>query len=533
MTISKKEFFWAISIIALLLLFFNSMSIFYLQTSYLDDFHRYMLGLEFKVHPVIMARNFLRAYIILPLFWLMTKELWIARLVLVVVFYIPLSFTFFYIYRSFFKFPFMFAITASILPCFLPGQSQIPWFIDGSYTVQGLLIFNFHLILALKLIEEAKPRYSLLILSILFYVLSIEMMDQSLFLAPVSLLVGIVGIYKNKKNRVRLIIYMTLVLLFTVLKLVILKINPTVPAAAPVPFNFELFITRLESAIHVMLPFDHTITGDNILSYQLWLVLLVISSLWGFIKGSAKEKILFIGGWAWFFCSIIIFITVSRFYSPRYTHVSAFGLNFLIVLTALVLSRYHVMSGKKEKTLVTLSLIFTVLYAGSLRLKFDYQAFKKRNISVERLTATLNSITFPTSSQIYIANGERFDTGGYWNYSSGFLKLITKRKDLVGLVGPERKMYNPFETKNRGFSEDAKMNGLDPNKPVFFFKEVCKDSNCEYQPKDMVLKVSENWWEILQFDLKDGEKKIRFSGMGIESLENTILKNKIQDLLFY
>ena len=96
----EKRLIWLFLVFSCIFLF-NFPSIFMFDSSYLDDFHRYTLGLDFKVHTLIEKRNFLRAHFIRPIYWLMSVDLKLARLAQVVLLYIPLSASFFVLYRKF------------------------------------------------------------------------------------------------------------------------------------------------------------------------------------------------------------------------------------------------------------------------------------------------------------------------------------------------------------------------------------------------------------------------------------------------
>ena len=153
MHITNKEKLLVFLLIGLVLIGFNFPDIFLSKTMYMDDNHRYIIGLGDKVYSIIFDRNPLRAYAIFPLYKLLSIDLVYARLAQTVVFYIPLAFFFYLLIRVHAQLPVSVAFFASVLPCILPGQTQIPSFIDDSYTVQGLLVFLLMLHLSLKYSE--------------------------------------------------------------------------------------------------------------------------------------------------------------------------------------------------------------------------------------------------------------------------------------------------------------------------------------------------------------------------------------------
>ena len=99
-TITNKEIVIIFLLLGLTIIGFNFPEIFLSKVLYLDDNHRLVLGLENKIHATIFNRNPLRAYVIFPLYKLLSINIIYARLAQTLVFYIPLALVFYILIRN-------------------------------------------------------------------------------------------------------------------------------------------------------------------------------------------------------------------------------------------------------------------------------------------------------------------------------------------------------------------------------------------------------------------------------------------------
>jgi hypothetical protein len=82
----RYESILVICFLSFIVLAGNFQDVFFSQTMYVDDHHRYILGMENRIHQTIFERNTLRAYVIFPLYKLLSINLSFARLAQVICF---------------------------------------------------------------------------------------------------------------------------------------------------------------------------------------------------------------------------------------------------------------------------------------------------------------------------------------------------------------------------------------------------------------------------------------------------------------
>ena len=528
--IQGKELLAALMLLSLFILTFNYPDIFISKSLYLDDYHRYMLGLEGKLHETIIARNSARAYVIFPLYKLLSIDVVWARLASVLFFYIPLSFSVFYLLRKQAKVAPVVAFFVSLLPCILPGQLQIPGFIDGSYTLQGLLVYICSLLVSLNFMAKARLSWGLFSASVLLYFFAIEMMDQAIFLLPFSIASFIViSDYRQKKYR---IIALAGINSFLAIQKIIYTLNyPTSSMSIPIEPTWQEFFYRSASYIHSVLPFSYSynksVTQVVIIGSCFSLIALL-----GFYYSNRRERILLLLGLFWVLCTSIVFLTVSRYYSPRYTHIPAFGINFIIVMSLWVLfNRFKVIPNRHVGLL--LLLICLSLFSGVKRFQHINKVISPQNEVHESIIHDLKKYDIPDGSQIAIVEGHRIPTGGWWMYSSGFMKFSTDINDVTGIIGLEKGFYDPFGIDKRDFQYEHQMSGLDLDAPIFLFRQYCA-AICELKQKKYALQWMEGSWNLFEFDLKSGKIVNTSNGVGYDEYMDFIDKHNLtaEDVIF-
>lgn len=533
-TINKKDNYVLMAfLLALFIIGFNSVDIFYMSTMYVDDHHRYILGLEGRLHETILSRNFLRAYVIFPLYKLLAIDPMYARLALVVVFYIPLAFTFYVIYRKYTDLPKVVAFISSVLPCVLPGQYMIPSFIDGSYTIQGLLIYNLAFISAIHFLKHKNSNYLIFIsLITILYGASLEMMDHSVFLAPFSIVVFFL-ISKNNKEWRKLFIVSVVFIVLAGSKAYQIINFPTVSAATPIELSLDIFLARLHQYIYAVLPYAYSLSGNKLSATGIT-VIFILTVGYALYSSNTRERIYILLALFWALCASITFLTLSKYYSPRYAHISGFGINFAFVYSIyLILNRlFNSKSGRGYY--IAIFLILILINAGVSRVVHLYNLSEPKNRVHHSIVSKLSKINYPENSQIVILNGSRIPTGGWWNYSSGYIKYATGRKDLVGLIGPEKFYYDAFIKENRGYRVVDNMNGLDINAPIYIFRLYCKMKSCSLTQLQYALQWENNTWSFLKFDVTNGGLTYRVMGNGYVDLVSKLKQYNVtfEDVAF-
>ena len=125
--------------------------------------------------------------------------------------------------------------------------------------------------------------------------------------------------------------------------------------------------------------------------------------------------------------TIIPFFLISPYYSNRYAHLSSFGVNLLVIL-----SLYSIINAvfNRFKKQIYFVLFVSIILVSGLSNHIELQKKNKVfNVSHTRISENLIKYNFPKNSQIVIIGGSSAPTGGYWEWSSGYLKFTTKRPD--------------------------------------------------------------------------------------------------------
>lgn len=523
----KNQYLWLFFLLTTIILGFNSLDVFYTSTMYVDDHHRYILGLENRIHETIYARNSLRAYVIFPLYKLLSIDPVYARLAQVLVFYVPLSASFYILLRKYANTPKMVALISSVLPCVLPGQTMIPSFIDGSYTIQGLLVFNIALFLSIRFLKNKNSNPYVYTSAIaIIYGLSLEMMDHSIFLVPFSLVLFVL-VSGEERNWRKIVIVSSVYVILAGLKSYQIINFSTVSASTTIDPSWTLFLSRAHSYIGTVLPYSYTLKGNALNPGMILLVYIVIVASALYVA-DRKERVLIFLGLLWAVCTSITFLTVSKYYSPRYAHISGFGVNLSLVYSVYILIAYGFRNRANVKYIQALLLISLLVYTGSSRMTHMYKFYASKNKAHEAIVLALSKFDFPLSAQVVILNGNRIPTGGWWNYSAGYIKYATGRKDMTGLIGLERFYYDPFVVSNRGYNKDHIMNGLDMNLPVFTFRQICDSEGCRLNQLGFALQWKADSWNLLMFDKVTGVLSRKIEGNGYDYFIKLLSQENIQ-----
>ena len=170
-----------------------------------------------------------------------------------------------------------------------------------------------------------------------------------------------------------------------------------------------------------------------------------------------------------------------------------------------ILKKFHVS---------TIVLLLLTVFVGIERNKSVEKTFSPIEATHSMIKPYLNSFDFPTDSQIVITGPSvgYLYTGGYWVWSTGYLKYTTGRKDITGIVGKEFFFYNPFDPKQRGYSYP--MRGLDLNKPIFLYR---LNNNKLVQVAFFLQWFDENEngkWNFYAADVQAGHIKLLKTGHG-------------------
>lgn len=502
--------------IATFVLIAASLPALFAETMYVDDFARYVFALEDRFPWYLAERNFLAPFFRYPLFELMTIDVGLARLAQVIVYMVPLSIAFFYLLNGLLGVNRFLAAGAALWPGLLPGQDMVPFFIDGSYVVQGLLFFVLALIGALHAVADPARRLLWAAVCIVCLLVSAGLMEHVAFITPAAVLLFFAWRPLNWKA------FLVLAFLFTVVaawKLWFL-VNAPVSAAARADIGIEMIQSRAWNFLAFSTPLPNMM-GDFWPSGRFWagsaLALLVLA---GFVISIRRTGMLDYPGegyrvapWVimlvmcvWAVGSIGPFIVASPFYSSRYAFIPAFGVGFVVLGALFTLAK--AIGGTRVASLLV---VVFIVSTGILRIfehTHEYGAADRRFLSVKNSVATRD---YPERTQI-VTVPHLVPTGGWYHYSSGLYKYMLGRGDVDGLHGNEEPFHNAFDPEEKGFS--VRMSGLDLHRPTFLFKRI----DGEFVQIDHALQWKEDDnWTIFRFDTDTGDAEDVFRGSGLDT----------------
>lgn len=490
----------------------------------------------------------------------------LARGLYVLFLMVPISCCFYYLYHVKFGFPRLAAFSAAVLPNILPALWEIPAGINMSYTLWGLLFAVFSLIFGLHYLEKTTPRNCFrLFAAVILYLLATLLMEQSVFLFPPIALIfwgyarfklppgspaGTSGTGDRRKMNKKYILpvfsffiiaaakfihiilmprkQMSLASIEEILERIGLYFKWSLPVPDEAPFSF-IFI-----CLYIAI-----IIGGFIVSIKDPPRDLALNK--NFLPLNKREYILYI--YSFFFCwsitTMAAFIIFGGIYfQPRYTHISAFGINALLVFSFYMLLN-KVKDGKLIKKSYAIFLVGTVFFSGALRFSHLEKKFNCMNEMQAVIVDHLKAIPFPENSQVVIAIKAGNPGVLGWHKSSGYLKYALKRDDISGLIGRfnHGAYYNfdihHFDPEKRGFFKRHAMTGLRFDQPVFFF--IMNKKRKELTQLEYTLhwkgKTKIAPWSILHADKKTGKLTTFLSGTGWEEYLLTLKKLKKRGIL--
>jgi len=490
----------------------------------------------------------------------------LARGLYLLLLMVPISCCFYYLFHYKFGFSRYTAFTAAVLPNILPYQWNIPAGIVSSYTLWGLLFSTFSLIIGFHYLEKNTAKnWTRWLGAALCYFIATQLMEQSIFLFP-PIALAFLGYTKfNKKgsatpthsrsDRCRSFgrylkkdcffcfllqginkKHIRLITSFFILAVAKFTWMILAPRYLPrnIPFREMLRRTGLY--------FKWSLPSPNIEPVFLILICTIIiligfilyrrddDSKWTSINKNffhMKKKVYALYLYAFFICwsvsSIIVFITIGDFWS-RYTHISAFGLNAIIIFSIYVILNRG-LSRKYKLHIFIFSVI--LIFSGVSRYSHLKKKYTASNHTQSIIIRDLNKVKLPLNSQVVIV-GVREPSPG-WSGSSGYLKFALKRNDINGLVGkinasPYYNFDNHFNPWERKWGYRNSMTGLSIHRPTFLFLMLKK------QQKLKQLEYALQWkgktknapWTILKTDKTTGNISSFISGVGLEEYRLTL-----------
>lgn len=399
----------------------------------------------------------------------------LARGLYVLFLLIPLSCCFYYLCRSIFGFSRVTAFTAAVLPNILPMQWQIPAGINVCYVVWGLLFSVISLIIGFHYLEkDTSKNWIRLASAILCYLIATQIMEQALFLFP-PLVLAFWGYKKFDRKNFILILSFSIVVVSKFLHIVMF------PRKASQIMPFDIILKRIG------LYFQWTLPVPGIPPVYAVIIFLGIVST-GFLLYIAQpinelkpyrifshfpakihHSLLYGFFVCWVVSTMFPLILLSLIYKIRYTYISIFGAQAILVFSIYVILKK--LFPRKSKICIFVFIGIIVL-SGVNRIIFLKKHFDVENKRTSIIIRDLNKIPLPLNAQVVIVNLKRFYGG--WHRASGYFQFSLKRNDVTGLAGRinSSEYYNfdnHFDPEIRGWPERYQMTGLSIGKPVFLF----------------------------------------------------------------
>lgn len=502
---------------------------------YLDDGMRYVFGVENKFPWYIGERNFLRPFIMWPLYKLLAVSPDYPRGIITFGFMVPVSIGFFVLLRKALRLPTQVALAAALLPNVLPGQEMIPAFVDGCYLLPGLLLTVLPCLLCLTTALRAGPSHRRTIFSIgavIFWALGRTTMDATVFLFPVVIFATFfLDGFKWQRQRVMLATAFALVSAYDVVSV----LRAPMSANAPTNLSGSEMMSRLDSFLPYATPFVQMAPKADSVNVRVLGIVLVLVVVAGLLVAVLREadpirQAAGRGGVAFAYSfgllwavSMTPFLTVSKYFASRYAYIPAFGVALLIALACA--SIFHWLFRGMTRTAFGVALLL-VLVSGGVRYKALASYYGNRSEYFIEIRDYLSRFDFPKDAQIAFSP-HLLPTCGWYHYSSGMFRYLTGRQDIRAIHGEELKFYDPFDMAQQGFV--LRMRGLDITKPVFLFRREGRD----YVQKEYGLQWigdSNGTWAIHHFDLKTGTDSVAAKGQGYAEYESTLMRLEGQGL---
>jgi len=491
------------------------------------------------------SRNWLQWHVV-------TYSAYLMRTILVLLLMAPISYCFYYLYHSKFKFARLPAFVAAVLPNILPAQYEIPAGVIRSYSVHGLLLCLISLIVGYRYLEESTAKkWAWLSFAIVCYFISSQLMEQALFLFP-PLAVAFLGYTKLNRKHAWLVLSFFLVALARFIQMIVF---PRVEVAS---LSLKQMVSRLGLYAQWSFP------APDVNPFSLFAVYVGIIAV-GFVlyrrhfsadlplheNFSHLSKKLYVGYlYAFFLCwlssTIVVFICLSESFARRYVYLSAFGLDAVLIFSLAAIINEKLW-GAAARTVCTLLLVSVVICAGVGRYRQLEAEFSPLNETLALIVNKLKESSLPENAQIVICGIQEDSViAEGWLRASGQLKYLLKRNDIIGLfvsgdcnqrdysfadhfgplkfISPRRKRlrFSPDHSRSgRGRGElPARyvMTGIAPDRPVFLFNLHEKGQILEQLAYALQWKgeTREAAWTIFQADQATGKLTPFLSGVGLE-----------------
>jgi len=515
--IDNHEYVFSFIVILLVVTIFNLHNVFGPQILLSDDNARYFLFVNdvFTIpnHRSITDLLWLHVRFIASIFSTYSVEY--ARLYVLLIYMIPLSCLLYVFNRKILELSQWVALASAVVINIIPRQYQVPAFLEGSYTVTGMLAFVITLIVTEQYLNSSRYKVIPIIAISIGWLLTCDLMNEmGVLLFPAYIYL----IYSSDAQLIKKLYLYLITSLITVYRIYIYFHLAGTLSNKPADHSLHVIANRIVKSIDWWLPVS---TGTT--TKFIFVVLMAILVFYIYIKSkkSMREEKSIVRAYIfygiWFLSCSFPFWFLSQYFSPRYFYISYIALTtitFITVYQALILpTRYR-------QQIATISIIIIFSLYGAQRYLMNADMFNTWNKLNSEIYSLLSNEIVNKDTQISLVNINT-RTGGYYIWSSGYLQYLLKMPGVRGIIGDEYNFYDPFNLEHCGYR--FTMSCLDTSKELIAYKKDMTHHvvrmNYFLQWKDKGKRDSD--WSIYKTNNKNRLSLVA-TGSGIDNYRNTL-----------
>jgi len=461
-------------LILALVIFLANIQIYSVQTLVQDDNHAYY----FWQKGELPSQYTWKFYPNVLLTWTASKvDFFLARSMLLVGVLIPAALLLFRILIKL-EYPLPVALFSSGLFGFSPGQTDIPIFINGSYTADAMLFMLIALWSGLNFLQDGdKRRWGWFISAIAFFYWALRISE--LVIPSTAALIFCFLFWSHfRKKAWFLSLSFALLALHQIYFHILHNSREVVKEAKPLTSGG--FLKVGQDFVDWCLP-SLNIPQIAVSQWEIIIIItcsmcLVIALIRGFIPETEpltieKRGLGRRGAYIWrvifpvILClSTLMLMSVAPWFRPRHALFPAVGLYLFLSFPLYEAFKQY----KYGKTFIIIILIWLATGSMLQHYKNNDNAYSYINKIHEDFMRFAITVKYPPQSQIVVVNMNP-QTCGFWYWSTGYLQSALNRNDISGLIGDDLMLIDPFIPAN--FSEGG-MNGLVLDKPLFLYRKT-------------------------------------------------------------
>lgn len=463
--IKNHEYIFSFTAIFLVVTTSNLHSVFGLDMLLHDDNYRYYLIVNdsFTIPDFRSMTDLLWLHVKFISIIFSTYSVEIARLYILLAYMVPLSCLLYLFNRKFLHLPIWVSLASAVTINIIPNLYQVPAFLDGSYTVTGMLAFVLTLISTSLYLGSPRPNLFLLSISLTGWFLACDLMNEMGILLFPAFLYFIYSSDATLKRKSYLYVMASLIASY---RLYIYFQLDGVPSNKPNALSIQIITDRIFKTIEWWLPVS-TRT-----SVAIALGLIVVAMLFYAYKKSRSTPAtrisitrVYIFYAIWFLACSSPFWFLTRFFSPRHLYISYIALT---TMTFIAVYQLFIMKMRYRQQIAVFSLVLIFSLYGTQRYLLNKEKFIQWNKTNSEIYTLLNREAIHDDTQFALVNINN-GTGGLYYWSSGYLQYLLKKPGIRGLMGNEFNFYDPFNSKHCGFR--FTMSCLNTSKELIAFKK--------------------------------------------------------------